>query len=109
MKEDLELAKKFMLEFLPPEAQVPVMDIFTCLGQNPTEILQNGLLYTRMSHSHNPDRKFAVCAIDSFCAGFSLGYTLHVPECSQMLKHYLEHREKEKGGNVVTLVNKRKI
>lgn len=102
---DLDLARKFLLEFLPPDAQVPVNDVFNELKTKPLSILQNGTLIGFTSYFQHESQLARASYINGFLTGFALAHCMEKhPEVAQMINHYLEHTKKAKGENVVSFL-----
>lgn len=107
---DLQVAKKFILEYLPqvPASQLAVTEIFDALEKDPTQILFNALVYTRLAHFKDPNESLAVNAINSFVAGFALAYGMQFPETMKMVEGYIEHQSKGRGENVTSLLTRKR-
>lgn len=105
---NLDLARRFCLDYLPPEAQAPVNEIFNQMRETPTMILANGIVFTQMSYFKNPDKILAVAATNCFLTGFALAYCMQFPEMADMIRGYIDAASKQRGENVVNfLANKR--
>lgn len=106
---DLDLARRFMLEYLPAEAQIEVDEIWRQMKSCPHMLLHNGVLFNRMQYLSQPDKKLAIAMTNGMLTGFVLAYSLKFPEVATMLEHYLDHAAKERGENVVNFLAKKGI
>lgn len=45
---NIELARKYLNEYLPKDAQIPVNDVLDVVKNNPMLVLHNGLVHNHM-------------------------------------------------------------
>lgn len=104
---DIELARKFILEFIPPGDQLPMNHVFEEMQRNPLMILNNGLLFTQFNYFKRDDKKLAVAAANGVVLGFALAYCMQYPEVVRMINSYLDEASKSRGENVVNFLHKK--
>lgn len=104
----IDLVRKFLLEYLPADAQNPVNDVFNSLKGNPIEILTNGLVFNQMKYFKEAGKPLAIAATNGFLTGFALGYAMtKYPEIQKMLEVYISTAEKDRGENVINFLAKK--
>lgn len=106
---DLELARKFILELLPPEAHIPIDDVFKAISQNPLLILNNSILHNQINYFKSPEKATSIAAANGVICGFALSQSMKNPEVCKMIKEYLEQAARSKGENVVSLIQRKGI
>lgn len=105
---DLELARRFLLEFLPSDGQIPINDVIQTLKVNPGLILNNGLLFNHLNYFKCDNKQIAVAAANGVLCGIALAYGTKFPEVSKMMEDYLETAQKSRGENVVNFLQKKR-
>lgn len=102
-----DLAKAFLLEFLPPEAQIPVAEVFSMIRENPSQVLSHGFIYTQLHYLKSDNKPLAVACANGVITGFALASCMRYPEVERMMSEYLAIRSKERGENVVNFLAKK--
>lgn len=107
---NIALLKKFMLEFIPDDAQAQfvINDIFNTLEKEPALVLNNSLMWTHMNYFKSPNRHMSVCAANGMILGFALSYALYkYPHLEKELEQYIVANGKVRGENVINFLQKK--
>lgn len=104
---DIEIARKFLLNYLPSDAQSPVNDVFNSMKESPLTILNNGLLFNHMTYFKSENKPVAIAAVNGIITGFALSHCLRFPEFSKILEEFSEAMSKSKGENVISFLEKK--
>lgn len=107
MSINIDLARKFFLEYLPPDAQVPVNDVFIQLKTQPLHVLNNGTIIGQMSYLKNVDPIPRVAFANGYLTGFAMAISMQYPEVEQMMQNYLENEARARGNNVIGFLAKK--
>lgn len=104
---NIDLARRFVLEYLPKDAQAPVNEVFNVMKENPVMILNNGILFNQMEYFKGDNKTQAVAAANGFLSGFALAYCLKFPDIERMLQGYVDAASKSRGENVINFLSKK--
>lgn len=106
---NLDLARRFLLEFLPEEAHAPVHDVFEGLVKNPFLVLNNGMIVTEMKHLKDDNKLVVTAAANGMITGLALAHCMERAEICKHMEMYLEEASKRKGENVINFLNRKKV
>lgn len=105
---DVELARKFILQYIPPEGAIQMNDILNCIKQDPILILRNGLMFTNLEYIKSDEPRVSPAAAAGLTTGFALAYCMQFPEFVENLKSAVELGKRNEGENVVSFLERKK-
>ena len=107
---NLNLARKFLLDYLPPDGQLPVNEIFDKLKSDPVLVLNNGLIFNHFEYFKNLNKQIAVASVNGVICGFALAYVMQIdPSVEAQLEEHCQAAARIKGDNVINFLQKRTL
>lgn len=106
---NIDLARRFMLQYVPADGQSQVNDIWNFMKTNPEQLLQNAIVFVQMEFIRSNEPKVSQAAASAFTAGFALAYCLKFPEVERLLTEACERHEKALGANVENFLAHKKV
>lgn len=107
---DLDLARQFLLDYLPQEkgkVVTPLNEYFDAIKTEPDRILGNCLLWNRTFVFPDTDpRRTLICA-NGVLTGFALALHLSTAAGKERIQSCIEAAKKERGENVVSFLEKK--
>jgi hypothetical protein len=108
MSKAIELVRKFMLEYVPTDAQIPVNDLFQGLSRDVPATTYGALMYNRATYLHEGVAKdVQVALVNGMVAGVALAHGIDDEGVQRMIKGYLDSASKSRGENVVKFLERK--
>lgn len=105
---DIDLARRYMLFYLPADGQACVNDVWNFMKTNPMDLLQNALLNTQLSAIKSDTPGISAAAAQGVVTGFALAYCLSRDGFRDVLLKVVEDGERIKGEHVIDFTSRRK-
>lgn len=104
---NLELLRKFVMQFIPEGEQAMAQSSFESIKNNPIVAVNTAVFFQQQYLSHSDDN-LATMAINGVLTGIALcyGQERH-PEIQKFLENYLEAAARQRGENVIGFYQKK--